>query len=122
MSSDDVEQLGLSHDSVPVSKYSASISSQPSTRTYEDNAVNRRLGRVGLPVSETSRPPSSSEKTYVDNAQNRFLGRVGLPVGLLETNLDAGEGYFEGLFLKFQKVPILPEFPRYCFHFIKLKK
>ncbi|XP_069108544.1 uncharacterized protein [Argopecten irradians] len=60
-----------------------------SSRSYVDNASNRSLGRVGMPVgsmpvsrgSSGSDGSSSSPKTYVDNAQNRKLGRVGLPHG-----------------------------------------
>ncbi|GFO07782.1 serine/threonine-protein kinase ctr1 [Plakobranchus ocellatus] len=57
-------------------------------RTYVDNAMNRKLGRVGLPVgsavySKSSGSPGSFNvpKTYVDNAMNRRLNRVGLPLG-----------------------------------------
>ncbi|XP_052275067.1 uncharacterized protein LOC127874640 isoform X2 [Dreissena polymorpha] len=74
-----------------------------SSGTYVDNAYNRSVGRVGMPmgsmpiskssggggghsgsrstkvtISESSACPS---KTYVDNAYNRSAGRVGMPVG-----------------------------------------
>ncbi|RUS83296.1 hypothetical protein EGW08_008918 [Elysia chlorotica] len=70
-------------------------------RNYVDNAMNRSLGRVGMPHGSAvhsrssgggsfssssssgsfSSPSSSSSRGYVDNAMNRSLGRVGLPVG-----------------------------------------
>lgn len=76
-------------------------------KTYVDNAMNRRLGRVGMPLGSCVHSPSSSsssygasssgyggscfgspaytssssQRTYVDNATNRSLGRVGKPVG-----------------------------------------
>ena len=52
--------------------------------------MNRRLGRVGMPLGSmvVSRGSSSygssfsgSTRTYVDNAMNRRLGRVGMPLG-----------------------------------------
>ncbi|CAL8127529.1 unnamed protein product [Orchesella dallaii] len=62
-----------------------------SSKTYTDNAYNRRLGRVGKPlgtasVSSASRSSASISsysvpKTYVDNDMNRRLGRVGKEVG-----------------------------------------
>ncbi|XP_033728085.1 uncharacterized transmembrane protein DDB_G0289901-like [Pecten maximus] len=57
-----------------------------STKTYVDNASNRSLGRVGMPVgsmsvSRASSGSGSSQNTYVDNAQNRKLGRVGMEHG-----------------------------------------
>ncbi|XP_078314920.1 uncharacterized protein LOC111128331 isoform X2 [Crassostrea virginica] len=60
------------------------------SRCYVDNAMNRRLGRVGMPLGSmvVSRGSSSygssfsgSTRTYVDNAMNRRLGRVGMPLG-----------------------------------------
>lgn len=60
------------------------------SRCYVDNAMNRRLGRVGMPLGSmvVSRGNSSygssfsgSTRTYVDNAMNRRLGRVGMPLG-----------------------------------------
>ena len=64
---------------------SYSGSSIASPRTYVDNASNRSLGRVGLPVGSAvvSRgdDSSASSRNYVDNASNRSLGRVGMPVG-----------------------------------------
>ena len=71
-------------------------------KTYVDNAMNRSLGRVGMPHgscvhSSTSSSSSSSgyaasaagyykdtslsTGSYVDNAKNRSLGRVGKPLG-----------------------------------------
>ncbi|KAL4239962.1 hypothetical protein ACF0H5_000759 [Mactra antiquata] len=71
-------------------------------RNYVDNAMNRNLGRVGMPVgsmvqsrssissglssllmtSGSSVPSSQSQtRTYVDNAYNRSHDRVGLEVG-----------------------------------------
>ncbi|XP_060063282.1 uncharacterized protein LOC132543775 [Ylistrum balloti] len=67
-------------------------------RSYVNNASNRSLGRVGMPVGSmpvsrgsagssasgfgaSSFGSGSSTKTYVDNASNRNLGRVGMPVG-----------------------------------------
>ncbi|KAA0203652.1 hypothetical protein HAZT_HAZT004237 [Hyalella azteca] len=64
-------------------------------RTYVDNAYNRSVGRVGLPVGSavissgssassyntSYGSASSSGRTYVDNSFNRSVGRVGLPVG-----------------------------------------
>ena len=73
-----------------------------SRRTYVNNASNRRLGRVGMPVgsavvsrssgtsnsgasvSSSSYGSSSSSRrsgTYVDNPHNRSLGRVGKEYG-----------------------------------------
>ena len=59
--------------------------------SYVDNAMNRRLGRVGMPygscVQSSSRGSSCSSSSsrrdgsYVDNAMNRSLGRVGMPYG-----------------------------------------
>ncbi|XP_053372625.1 uncharacterized protein LOC123559949 [Mercenaria mercenaria] len=54
-------------------------------RTYVDNAYNRRVGRVGLPVGSAVISKNTvcgmNTKTYVDNAYNRQLGRVGMPHG-----------------------------------------
>lgn len=64
-------------------------------RRYVDNAYNRRLNRVGLPlgsaVQSSSKSTSASrqatvlqtreKRTYVDNALNRRLNRVGMPLG-----------------------------------------
>ncbi|KAK3767979.1 hypothetical protein RRG08_017314 [Elysia crispata] len=52
-------------------------------RNYVDNAMNRSLGRVGMPVGSAVHSSSSSSptRTYVDNSMNRSLGGVGLPVG-----------------------------------------
>ncbi len=53
-------------------------------KTYADNAQNRKLGRVGMPVGSyvVSRDGEHlGSKTYTDNAQNRSLGRVGLLQG-----------------------------------------
>ncbi|XP_033728254.1 probable serine/threonine-protein kinase DDB_G0271682 isoform X2 [Pecten maximus] len=54
-------------------------------RSYVDNAYNRRIGRVGMPVGSmpVSRGSSyiSAPKTYVDNAYNRSVGRVGMEHG-----------------------------------------
>ena len=63
------------------------------SRTYVCKAINRSLGRVGMPlgsapVSRTSKSSissnsnnSSRSKTYVDNSMNRQLGRVSMPLG-----------------------------------------
>ncbi|KAL4238760.1 hypothetical protein ACF0H5_003468 [Mactra antiquata] len=53
-------------------------------KTYKDNAMNRRLGRVGMPIGSMPQSSSGSNanlKEYVDNEQNRRLGRVGLQHG-----------------------------------------
>ncbi len=56
-------------------------------RVHVDNALNRRLGRVGMPHGTCVHrrgdpiPPAPSNRVHVDNAMNRSLGRVGLPVG-----------------------------------------
>lgn len=67
-------------------------------KCYVDNAMNRSLGRAGMPlgsmvVSSKGSGESSSgasyfgssqsdgETTYVDNSMNRGLGRVGMPLG-----------------------------------------
>eukprot|EP00105_Crassostrea_gigas_P037477 XP_019921625.1 PREDICTED: uncharacterized protein LOC105325668 [Crassostrea gigas] len=67
-------------------------------RCYVDNAMNRRLGRAGMPLGSmvvSSRGSSASTlgasyfgssvsdggRTYVDNSMNRGLGRVGMPLG-----------------------------------------
>ncbi|KAH9524691.1 hypothetical protein Btru_027533 [Bulinus truncatus] len=53
-------------------------------KRYVDNALNRRLGRVGMihgTAVHSSSGYSSSSNYYVDNALNRSLGRVGLPHG-----------------------------------------
>ena len=62
-------------------------------RRYVDNAYNRRIGRVGMPVGSCvvsgssggsyggSSGTSGSSRVYVDNARNRALGRVGKPLG-----------------------------------------
>ena len=65
--------------------------SRRSGGSYVDNAMNRRLGRVGMPygscVQSSSRGSSCSstssgrDGSYVDNAMNRRLGRVGMPYG-----------------------------------------
>ena len=78
-----------------------------SRRTYVDNAYNRRVGRVGMPVgshvvsrssggssyssssydgcygysSSSGSSASGTQRCYVDNASNRELGRVGKPLG-----------------------------------------
>ena len=91
----------------------SSSSYSSSTKTYVDNAYNRSIGRVGLPLgsmvmsksstgsqsldysrdsgigaspktqSSYSYSSGSDTKTYVDNAYNRSLGRVGMPHGSL---------------------------------------
>lgn len=66
-------------------------------KCYVDNAMNRRLGRAGMPIGSmvvSSRGSSASSsgsyfgsslsdggRTYVDNYMNRGLGRSGLPLG-----------------------------------------
>ena len=71
-------------------------------RTYVNNAMNRSLGRVGIPlgsapVSRTSSSSSSysggggSSRTYVDNSMNRSLGRVGMPLGSAPVSIAAVE-------------------------------
>ncbi|KAK3090079.1 hypothetical protein FSP39_008984 [Pinctada imbricata] len=66
-------------------------------RYYVDNAYNRRIGRVGLPVGSfvVSKNSSfgSSGKTYVDNAYNRALGRVGMPHGSMVVSRDGSVSY-----------------------------
>ena len=77
-----------------------------SRRTYVDNAYNRRIGRVGMPVGShvvsrssggsssygggsasycsggySSSSSGGGQRCYVDNEYNRKLGRVGKPVG-----------------------------------------
>lgn len=74
-----------------------------SGRVYVDNAQNRKLGRVGLPIGSVPSagpkaespkrassprqssvpryPPPPVPRVYADNAQNRKLGRVGRPIG-----------------------------------------
>ncbi|KAH3851045.1 calcium-dependent protein kinase 5-like [Dreissena polymorpha] len=78
-------------------------SSAMSSRTYVDNAYNRSVGRVGMPMGSMPISKSSGgggghsssrstkvtisesyacpSKTYVDNAYNQSAGRVGMPVG-----------------------------------------
>ncbi|XP_059146664.1 uncharacterized protein LOC131934613 [Physella acuta] len=65
------------------------------SRNYVDNAMNRKLGRVGMPLgsavhsggssfsgsSFSSGSSSSNFNTYVDNSMNRGLGRVGMEYG-----------------------------------------
>ena len=49
-----------------------------------DNAYNRRVGRVGMPVGSCVISRSGEylgSREYVDNSYNRSLGRVGLPRG-----------------------------------------
>ncbi|XP_062600557.1 uncharacterized protein LOC134262183 [Saccostrea cucullata] len=54
-------------------------------RCYVDNAYNRRIGRVGMPVGSMVVSGGDTSKvsfrTYVDNAYNRNLGRGGMPRG-----------------------------------------
>ncbi|XP_055882696.1 eukaryotic translation initiation factor 2-alpha kinase 1-like isoform X2 [Biomphalaria glabrata] len=55
-------------------------------KRYVDNALNRRLGRVGMihgtaVHSITSGSNLCTYRTYVDNPLNRKLWRVGLPLG-----------------------------------------
>lgn len=54
-------------------------------RTYVDNAYNRSVGRVGLPVGSAVISKNTiggiNTRTYADNPQNRSLGRVGLSHG-----------------------------------------
>lgn len=67
-------------------------------RCYVDNAMNRRLGRAGMPlgsmvvssrgnssspfyVSNDVLPLSDSSRGYVDNYMNHEPGRVGMPFG-----------------------------------------
>ncbi|OWF51580.1 hypothetical protein KP79_PYT24377 [Mizuhopecten yessoensis] len=47
-------------------------------RSYVNNAYNRRLGRVGMPLGSM---PVSSPKTYVGNSYNQSVGREGLKHG-----------------------------------------
>jgi len=71
-------------------------------RHYVDNAMNRSLGRVGMPhgsmiVSRSSGSGGggyslSSTRTYVDNASNRSLGRVGMPHGSMPVSRSSGNG------------------------------
>lgn len=61
-------------------------------KCYVDNAVNRKLGRVGKPLGqhvvhkdgsmtkEGLTYTQSGDRCYKDNAHNRHLGRVGLPI------------------------------------------
>ncbi|OWF52404.1 Serine/threonine-protein kinase [Mizuhopecten yessoensis] len=69
----------------PSSRYRPTQTKKKMPRSYVDNAYNRRLGRVGMPLGSmiVSRGSSgfSSSKTYVDNAYNRSVGRVGLEHG-----------------------------------------
>ena len=72
--------------SVPRTTTSTEVNSTSSgQRYYVDNAYNRKLGRVGMPLG--TRVVSSTggsvpgERYYVDNAYNRKLGRVGMPLG-----------------------------------------
>ncbi|XP_071802211.1 uncharacterized protein [Asterias amurensis] len=48
-------------------------------KRYVDNALNRRLGRVGKPLGTAPhhRPKTTEDRFYKDNARNRELGRVG---------------------------------------------
>ncbi len=81
------------------------VGTKMSNRFYVDNALNRRLGRVGMPIGTHVHrrgdpipradlqvgahvhrlidppPPAPSSRVHVDNPINRHLGRVGLPVG-----------------------------------------
>ncbi len=80
--------------SMPVSRASSSSASSSRSSTpgyYVDNSMNRRLGRVGLPlgtmvVSRSSQGMTTSQKRYVDNSMNRKLGRVGLPLGTMKVS------------------------------------
>ncbi|KAK3103334.1 hypothetical protein FSP39_018557 [Pinctada imbricata] len=65
-------------------------------RNYVDNAQNRRLGRVGMPVGSCVVSNSSSgsgAKTYVDNAYNRSVGRVGMPHGSMVVSRESSNSY-----------------------------
>ena len=64
------------------------------SKRYANNAYNRSIGRVGMPVGScvvsrsaggsyggaSAAGTSGSSKVYVDNAKNRELGRVGKPL------------------------------------------
>ena len=75
------------------------------SRTYVDNAYNRRLGRVGMPVGSCvvsrsgggsyggASASSGSSRVYVDNAYNRSLGRVGMQVGSCVVSRSGGGSY-----------------------------
>ena len=60
-----------------------------SGRTYVDNALNRRLGRVGKPLGsmvvsrDSGIAASPPRKVYVDNAANRRLGTVRMDIGTI---------------------------------------
>lgn len=60
------------------------------SKCYKDNALNRKLERVGLPkgtavatklATSTSSVDAPEQKCYKDNAFNRKHGRVGLVIG-----------------------------------------
>jgi hypothetical protein len=57
-----------------------SLASSTLSKVYVDNAYNRQLGRVGLPLG-TAKVPAPKIRTYMDNPQNQKLGRVGKPIG-----------------------------------------
>ncbi|WAR19724.1 hypothetical protein MAR_001562 [Mya arenaria] len=86
-------------------------------RSYVDNAYNRSVGRVGMPVGsmvisrsggvggggggggglsygggDYSGFSGSSTKAYVDNSYNRSVGRVGMPVGSMVISRSGGGG------------------------------
>ena len=76
MGSHVVSSSGKTRGKTQSGKSSASSSA---TRTYVDNAYNRKLGRVGKPLG--FHPISSSGgRLYVDNAHNRRLGRALKPM------------------------------------------
>ena len=82
------------NSSTPQCKYTdntgINLKDNSAVRVYKDNALNRRLGRVGKPlgtaVYSMKGSPSPTEtptcsRTYADNAFNRRVNRVGKPLG-----------------------------------------
>ena len=59
--------------SAPMSRSASNTASKVAAKQYADNAYNRKLGRVGMPL----RTMPTGGKRYVDNPHNKRLGRAG---------------------------------------------
>ena len=59
--------------SAPMSRSASNTASKVLAKQYADNAYNRKLGRVGMPL----RTMPTGGKSYVDNPHNKRLGRAG---------------------------------------------
>lgn len=70
--------------------------SSDSERTFVDSDVNQRIEIVGMSVLKSRRGPTSSSKTYVDNAYNRRLARQRMEQSSMVVSPNSGSGSSSG--------------------------